>query len=79
MSEKQTLTMRVETILDRWNNLPLQKRHALSPRVTAASLCLGELMHQAKELEALVESLEQDCDEAEKSVVPGGKPALEAS
>ena len=55
-----TLTKRLETVLDLWNQLPRKRREALADRVTEASKKLGELSAVHRELTAMVEGLEKD-------------------
>jgi len=64
----ETLTKRVEHVLDRWNALPRQQRHELSGAVTAASLGLGELAMLHRTLTADVDVLERRLDRAETIV-----------
>lgn len=68
MSER-TLTMRIETCIDRWNALPVMRRHQLADVVTSASLGLGELARQHQALIGSVTELERLLD-AEETPAP---------
>lgn len=71
MSQSQTLTMRIETILDRWNKMPSHgARAAFSSRVTSVSVGLAELERVHRELTKEVTSLEADLDAALSSTEP---------
>lgn len=71
LSGSLDLTRRVETLIDRWNELPREKRHELSGSVTEVSLSLAEFLRLGKALMAAIVSLEQRMDRAETSVPPG--------
>lgn len=65
MSVNETLVKRIETCIDRWNQLPRDQRHALSRAVVQASLGLGELGKLHRSLVSLTEELEGKLDRAE--------------
>jgi len=67
MSATQTLTMRIEAILDRWNKLQRAPRERLAGQMVAASMQLGELARVHRELTSDVERLERIIDDLEKS------------
>lgn len=65
-----SLVKRIETCIDRWNDLTVVRRHELSGKVTQVSLGLGELSKLHRALMAGTVELEAALDRAEVKVEP---------
>lgn len=65
----ETLTRRIEVVIDRWNQLPRQWRGRLTNDVTKASMGLAALVKQHKELLEAVANLERAVENAEHDSV----------
>lgn len=55
-----SMTGRVERVIDHWNRAPRELRHTLSGRITSLSLGLAELLRLKKSLELELVRVERE-------------------